>query len=63
MSAPVGTESALPFTGTGPGTLPLVVLGFASLVVGGIFALFGKKQPVRKNDSRWADLSARAAEV
>lgn len=50
----------LPFTGTGPGTLPLVILGVISIVVGAWCALWGRRAPVRQRDDRWPDLSDRA---
>lgn len=53
----------LPFTGTGPGTLPLLLLGIVSLIVGAWCALFGRAAPVRKHDDRWPDISDRALAV
>lgn len=58
-----GVGDVLPFTGTGPGTLPLVVVGVVTIVVGALFALFGRRPPVRRHDDRWADLSPRANDV
>ncbi len=53
----------LPFTGTGPGTLPLVLLGIVSLIVGAWCTLFGRAAPARKRDERWPDISHRAEAV
>jgi hypothetical protein len=62
----VGGASAgdvLPFTGTGPGTLPLAIIGFAALVVGAFATLFGRKRHLEAGVPRngLADLSPLAA--
>ena len=37
----------LAFTGTGPGTLPLAIVGLGAIVVGAVAALAGRKRPAR----------------
>lgn len=56
MSAPQGTDSVLPFTG-GVFTLPLAVIGIASMVVGGVMSLFGKGRKTKDRTGNLPDIS------
>ena len=48
----------LAFTGTGPGTLPLAIVGMSCLVVGAVATVFGRKRPRRTAHANGlADLS------
>ena len=55
-----GPGGVLAFTGAGPGTLPLVLAGFVSLLAGGVLMLFGREHSRKRTspDSGLADLSA-----
>ena len=63
ISAGVGAGDVLPYTGTGPGTLPLAIIGFATLVGGALATLFGRKRHRETGAPRngLADLSPLAA--
>ncbi len=55
MSAP-DSPSGLPFTGSFF-TLPLAVVGVASMAAGAVLHLFGYERDKRRKDNRWPDIS------
>lgn len=68
---PVGVAGAdagdvLAFTGAGPGTFYLAIIGFATLITGALMTLFGRRrreEKVQAPVNGLADLSPLAAEV
>ena len=54
-----GPGGVLAFTGAGPGTLPLLIAGLVSAIVGGVLVLFGRDSTRTRSENGLADLSAR----
>ncbi|MFN8028539.1 MAG: hypothetical protein U0W40_19915 [Acidimicrobiia bacterium] len=59
------TGDILAFTGAGPGTFYLAIIGFATLAVGAVVTWFGRKQPamVQAPVNGLADLSGFAEDL